>query len=324
MKKLISSVLALTLLIAMSLSVFAETPKLFEGANEIITGEYFQTNTELYSTYSLNSKNTIIHNNGNAMESDYFVSGKEEGNNLIAVKLENTDYGVVETAYFANIESVNASDLVEIVSKDNHNINVLSETTKVRSAEEPIIKSYHWSFYYDNTILEATLMSNVYLTRQTANATLNGVACSVWDVTTFTQLEKEHCVGLNNQYTRLSVDVGHQTLLSYGPVGSASGGDVTVGLDGAGIFTPSYTFNIDGFSVRDLSSLSNNYGRWAFINYIGNEPSFTTQPGIRATNANGSFIVELSHTAEVTSNPSDVTDHQTGVIQIYCEDRDYM
>lgn len=321
MKKLISSILAMSLLIVTALNVFAETPDLFEGVNEIVVNEYSQINTSLYSTYSLESEDTIIHNNGNAIKSDYLVNGKEEGNYLIAIKYENSDYGIVETAYFANKESVSADDLIRIVSEDNNsNISEMSVATKSRSADDPIYKRYNWTFYLGD-IVEATLTSVVNLTRQTSTATINGVSCSVWDVTTFTQLEKDMCYRLNNQYTRLSVDLQNQTLVAYGPTESTSGGDVSVGLDGAGVPSISYTFSIEGFSVDNLSSLNDNYGRWKFSNGVGFETSMTTEPGIRATNTTGDFVVELSHTTNVTALTGLYNNHQTGVIQIYCSDR---
>lgn len=92
--------------------------------------------------------------------------------------------------------------------------------------------------------------------------------CSVWDVNSFTQLEKEHENRLNYQYTRLSVNTSNRTLLSYGPNKSSSKGNVSVGLDG-GVSGVSYSFDIGGFVVNDLSSLSNKYGRWSFTQNIG-------------------------------------------------------
>lgn len=90
----------------------------------------------------------------------------------------------------------------------------------------------------------------------------------VWDVNSFTQLEKEHENRLNYQYTRLSVNTSNRTLLSYGPNKSSSKGNVSVGLDG-GVSGVSYSFDIGGFVVNDLSSLSNKYGRWSFTQNIG-------------------------------------------------------
>lgn len=320
MKKLLSSILTAVLLLGTSLNVFAATPNLFQGANEIIATEFSQMGISTYSLSNQENEDIIIHNNGNAIESDYFAEGQNEGNYLVAVKYKNTEYGIVETAYFANVESISTDELVEMVSESTTaNFAELVPVT-ARSADEPILKEYNWSFY-SNSILQATLTTSVTLTRQTSNATLNGKACSVWDVTTFSQLEKKKCIRLNDQYTRLSVDLSNQSLVSYGPTVSTSGGDVSVGLDGAGIPSVSYSFNIDGFSIEDLSSMSNDYGRWAFIDHVGNEPHFTTEPAIRATNTSGNFIVELSHTMNANASTGSVIDQGTGVIQIYCADR---
>lgn len=317
MKKIISSLLTIALLLVMPTNVFASTPKLFQEATEVITSEYLQRGI---SAYSLDDQDTIIHNNGKAIKSDYFAEGKDEGNYLFAVKCENTAYGVVETAYFANVESMSTGELVEIVSNSNNNIEKLEPVSKARSADAPIYKNYQWSFY-SNNILQSTLTTTVELTRQTTTATMNNVPCSVWDVVTFSQLERENCIRLNNQYTRLSVDYTNQKLISYGPDESTSGGDVSVGLDGAGVPSVSYTFNIDGFSIEDLSSLSKKYGRWSFIDKLGSEQHFTTKPGIRATNTSGDFIVELSHTMNASVDSFNTIDKSTGVLQIYCTDR---
>lgn len=38
---------------------------------------------------------------------------------MVAVKLEQTNYGYVETAYFANVEHISKSELNNIVSSDS-------------------------------------------------------------------------------------------------------------------------------------------------------------------------------------------------------------
>ena len=275
------------------------------------------------SSMNLDKNNYAIHNNGKAMKSDYFVEGKNKGNYLIAVTYIKNGNRIIETAHFANKDKLTQNELDEIIKEDTQVSKTQSEDNQlvqIQSTGEPIIKKYNWSFY-SGSVLQAKLTSSVTAERKTANGTIDGVPCSVWDVTTFSQLEKENAIRLNNQYTRLNVDLINEELISYGPTESTSGGDVSVGLDGAGVPSVSYTFNIDGFSVEDLSSLSGNYGRWKFVDNFGNEPHFTTKPGIRATNTSGSFIVELSHTANLNESDYDQVTHYTGVIQIYLADR---
>lgn len=327
MKKVLSCIMTTVLLVASPLNIFAaSTPELFPGTTEIVTSEYSQFESTAYSCYDLKPQDVIIHNYGKAIESDYFVEGKSEGNKLIAVKYENTEYGMIENVYFANVESVSIDNLVEMVSAPI-SISELEKinTVQAKSSVDSDIKKYNWEFYSSNIFgtqfLQATLTTTITPVKQSANSTINGKSCSVWDVTSFSQLEKKECIRLNNQYTRLSVDLDNQELLSYGPIGSTSGGDVTVNLGEGGVPSLSYTFNIDGFSVTDLSSMADNYGRWAFIDNVGNEASFTTQPGIRATNTTGNFIVELSHTVELEPNAGSYREHGTGVIQIYLSDR---
>ena len=143
----------------------------------------------------------------------------------------------------------------------------------------------------------------------------------MWDILSFSQLKKEKCLRLCDQYTRLSVNLENQTLLSYGPIGTTLEGDVSVNLTGGGIDSFSYSFISGGFTTKDLSDMANNYGRWHFVDIVGNVSSFTTEPGIRATNTTGNFIVELSHAIEIFSSFMLYKDHGTGVIQIYLADR---
>ena len=264
------------------------------------------------------NKKYVIHNKGKALKSDYFAKGKSQGNNLMAVTYIKQGSKIIETAHFANKDSLTQNELDEMIQDKATLID--TQLMQVQATSEPIIKKYNWSFY-SGSVLQAKLTTSVTSERKTDNGTIDGEACSVWDVTTFSQLEKENADRLNNQYTRLDVDASNQELISYGPTVSTSGGDVSVGLDGAGVPSISYSFNIDGFSVKDLSSLSSNYGRWKFVDNFGNESHFTTKPGIRATNTSGDFLVELSHTADLNESDHEQVTHYTGVIQIYLEDR---
>lgn len=311
-----------TLLFTLSSTAFASehltSDVTFDGYQEIIQSSFSQRDDAPSVLINSNDK-VIIHNNGNALACDYFVDGKNDCNNLIAVTYIPIKDIIVETAHFTTANSLSESQLLNIIS-DYENELSISEPATISPMST--IKHYQWTFPdpRDGKTM-ASLTTAVTCDRKSSNSTVDGVACSVWDVTTFSQLEKGNAMRLENQYTRLSVDQPNEHLIAYGPSKSTSGGDLTVGLDGAGVPSFSYTFNIDGFSVKNLSSMSGEYGRWAFIDYIGNEQEFTTKPGIRATNSKGDFVVELSHTVGVTSFFGKGVNQSTGVIQIYVHDR---
>lgn len=328
MKKVKRSIISLVMCVAMistlcvpAFAVNLGQSNLFEGYQEVIQDEFYQAVAPIAATADSISTKTIIHNGGNPMKSDFFINGQSDGNNLIAVTYIPVNGTIVETAHFTPADSLSESCFTRVISNYEAELSDF-EDSLVTASSDSTIKHYQWTFpdpRNDESL--ASLTTAVTCERKSRNSTVDGVACSVWDVTTFSQLEKEGAIRLNDQYTRLSVDQPNQYLIAYGPSESTSGGDITVGLDGAGVPSFSYTFNIDGFSVEDLSSMRNEYGRWAFIDHIGNESSFTTKPGIRATNSNGDFIVELSHTANFTSTYGNAVDQSTGVIQIYVSDR---
>lgn len=320
MKKMLSVILALVMVFALCTTAFAAgeqtTDGTFDGYQEIVQNSFSQRSATPAALSNSNNK-VIIHNKGNLMTSDYFVEGKSDGNSLVAVTYIPVDGKIVETAHFTSGGSMSEAQLSDIVA-DYENALSFSELPSISTMST--IKHYQWTFPANGKTM-ASLTTAVTCDRKSSNSTVDGVACSVWDVTTFSQLEKVDAMRLNNQYTRLSVDQPNEHLIAYGPSESTSGGDITVGLDGAGVPSFSYTFNIDGFSVKNLSSMSGEYGRWAFIDNIGNEPEFTTKPGIRATNSKGDFVVELSHTVDATVNAAQSINQSTGVIQIWVNDR---
>lgn len=166
--RIFCALLTLVTIISGSLTkdVYADEPSFLSENTQIIEKSLEQSDINVIKASK--DKDTIIHNNGYAMESDYFENGKNEGNNLVAVKLEQTNYGYVETAYFANVEHISKSELNNIVSSDSPFKGVIKATAK-----STIYKSYNWSFYSDG-IRQATLTSNVSLSRKSSNATING------------------------------------------------------------------------------------------------------------------------------------------------------
>lgn len=319
MKKFLTTLLSAALFFTCPINAFAadlpEQHNHFNGYQEIIQGSFYQRSA---ATATAPGK-TIIHNNGNQMASDFFANGQNDGNYLVAVSYLPKNGSIIETAHFSTVPSLSTEQLSNIIS-DYESELATSDIPSISPMST--IKHYQWTFPdpRDGQTM-ASLTTAVTCDRKSSNSTIDGVACSVWDVTTFSQLEKGNAIRLNNQYTRLSVKQANQHLIAYGPSESTSGGDVSVGLDGAGVPSFSYTFNIDGFSVKNLSSMSEDYGRWGFVDNVGNETEFTTKPGIRATNSNGDFLVELSHTVDITNRFGTGVNKSTGVIQIYVSDR---
>lgn len=319
MKKVLSVLLSTTLLLTLIHPSLASNQNgIFSDYAEIVQDEFYQNSTDA-TVINDSPEKTIIHNGGKQINSDYFAEGQNDGNYLIAVTYIPIDGVIVETAHFTTSPSLSEDELIHIISDYDAN---LSSADVAAVSPRSTIRRFHWTFPdpRDNQTM-ASLTTAVTCDRKSSNSTVNGVPCSVWDVTTFSQLEKGNAMRLNNQYTRLSVDQPNEHLIAYGPSESTSGGDLTVGLDGAGVPSFSYTFNIDGFSVENLSSMTGEYGRWAFIDHFGNEQEFTTKPGIRATNSYGDFVVELSHTVDVVSRFAQGVEQSTGVLQIYVSDR---
>lgn len=321
--------------------VYAES-LLYEDSTQYykeINVEQMDFTVENTSTITTNQLKT---NAGKPIESNIFKNNEDGGNNLFAVSTTIIDGVPCESFYFSNKESIPENELREFVYSseekklDTYKSKVDEINNKERVAGDngaavaatptSYLRSYSWSFYdsdvFGNSYLQCILTTNVTLTRQSNNVNYNGKAASLWDVTSFSQLEKKKANRLNDKYTRLDVSgYAAEKLIDYGPVGNSSGGSVTVGLDA--LFTPSlqYTFPITGFSLTDYSSLSGNYGRWHFWDGIGNLSSMETEPGIRATNTSGMFAVDLSQSTEIEANPGGNTTHYTGVVQILVNDR---
>jgi hypothetical protein len=295
-----------------------------------------------FTIESTTTTNQLITNNGKPINSNIFKNNVDGGNKLFAVCNTMVDGVPCESYYFANVESIPDNELRQSVrdSEAKKLGTFKSMVTKIKSkastagvnavsvAATPTsyIKSYSWSFYnYDvfgNSSLQSKLTTNLTLTRQSNNVDYNGKAASLWDVTSFSQLEEKNTMRLNDIYTRLDVSAySAEKLIDYGPYGNSSGGTVSVGLDGLGVPSMEYSFSISGFSLTDYSSLSGNYGRWHFWDGAGHLSSIVTQPGIRATNTSGAFAVELSHTTESNDSPGGTTTHYTGVIQVLVSDR---
>ena len=256
----------------------------------------------------------MIHNNGKPIESDYFVEGKDEGNVLVAVTLDNDNGKFMEHAYFTDDLDMQLDELAEFVESEN-----VSNRSEAKVSDD-VTKKYSWKFTSKSDKSRySNLSTTLEFHRRSDDTDFNGKSASVWDIESFSQLEQKTAHRINDLYTRLDVDKSAQELISYGPTGSQSGGSASVSLSGF-VPTISYDFDMDGFSMKDLSSMSSNYGRWHFYDGFGNVDSFSVTPGVRATNTSGDFVLELSHIAEISFILTS-EERGTGVIQVYVSDR---
>ncbi|MGM9917180.1 hypothetical protein [Anaerotignum sp.] len=328
LKKVICSVLAFSMILSLSVCGYArddirETELTYiPDYINIVKDEVSQaTLLDDLPMAHISGANYIIHNEGAPMQSDYFAEGKDEGNHLIAVTIKHIGNQTMEHAYFTNSERVDLNTLNDIITDNvyaEEEAKLMEESGSARAT-----KRYSWTFEGNNDSSKYTkLTTTVYLTKQTSSEPYNNTTASIWDISTFSQLERKTAVRLNEMVTRIDVDQSAQALLSYGPTGNSSGGEVSVNFDPTTrVPSVGYSFDIEGFSMRDLSSMSGNYGRWRFYDNIGNQASLATEPGVRAANTKGDFVVELSHTVDFKATTSTSEQHGTGVIQIYTSDR---
>ena len=268
-------------------------------------------------------KDVLIHNDGNAMQTDVFADGKAEGNYLVGVYYTEQNGVPVESYYFTNEPDGDKAALLNRVANNEEALQTrdAAEISSMKGWDG--IKSYNWE-YKNNAALLARLSTTVALHRESSTAAIDEKSGSVWNVATLTQLERDKAVRINGYCTKLSVAGADQKLLSYGPIGDKTGGFAEVSMIGEGLPSINNSFSIEGFSAEDLSSLADSYGRWNFRDKVGRPmAAITTKPAIRATNTSENFRLELSHGASLIS-PSGTSladTYQTGVIRINVNDR---
>ena len=309
----------LTMTMAYEPALVAKTVARISYQEEVVDKYSFKEQVETLS-FSEESSPVLYHNNGSAIETDIFKDGESDGNYVLAI-LKSTENGKdCESVYFANRRKVSRSELDEMVA-DSMNMPVPA-TVNQEKAVSSYIRKYNWTFSYGNLVV-SKLSTAVSLEKQTGKADVNGVRGSVWDVSSLSMLDRAGAIRLNNQYTRLSVAAfGAESMVGYGPKSDATD-KVSFSVDGGGVPSVSYDYTFKGFSLKDLSSLSGNYGRWCHkapvVGLSANK--LVTEPAIRATNTRGNFGVELSHT--VNQNVTATASHtsKTGIVQIFVADR---
>ncbi len=265
--------------------------------------------TAFNTTATTKLKKYIVYNNGNPLQTDYFVKGKNEGNNVIAITYVKKGELYVKTVHITNKNHIDKAELINILQRnDANNISVVNDFV-IQEADKNtdniplIVENYHWHFYekgFKSFLLAVELCTDVQLKRQTNEALVNNEKGSIWNVSTTSRYSKGKAIRLDAQKTKLSVAKQNQSLIGYQLM---------------------RRYELKNFTITDLSSLPGKYGAWEFRDKLGNEPLFVTRPAIRATNTDGKFAVELSHTLFYKVGVEQCRKAKTGVIQILTDDR---
>lgn len=301
-------------------------------------------------SFKVKDKELLIHNNGKPLETNILTENKEN-HKLFAVyqvEINGVDY---ESYYFENREESNLNNLKEQVKKDKEKIknksiqieeeknnkeknnktdqftltNIfnslksLVETPKAYAvASEPsggYYRFYNWTFYGGSfgTTKLGVYSTVTHLDRKTASANIDGKSGSVWDIKADNKWDASSG-RLDQQITRMAVPYTNQRLISYGPEDKNSG---TVSVTLSQIVNPmEWTFTLNQFSVDDVSSTYNKYGRWIYNRNWGFPDPYITKPGIRVSNTSGNFAMQHSHSFQISYET-----HYTGTVTISVPDR---
>lgn len=281
----------------------------------IATDYYEEENENTKNTYSIEkNKDVLIHNNGEKLNTNLLI--EKNGFDLVAVhKVITDDYDYAQ--YYFSDENINGN--IENIKEEIQNEDLVGAKSMYNDKllRNSYIRNFSWNFPFNGSTAY-TLTNSISLERKNNKVNIDGVTGSAWDISSLASIETKISGGrLSDQYTRLSVQAfGSQKLIDYGPA-STSAQNVGVSLNGLGIPSISWSFNIGNWTTKDLSSLSNKYGRWRFVGpMLGFSQKVTTKPGIRASNTRGNFGLEVSHTTDTNHG-----NFQTGIAQIFVADR---
>lgn len=271
-------------------------------------------------------ENFILHNNGKPIETNILL--EKDGNELYAVTVNNLD-GVEQTSYYfaQNADDYEMDDLLREI--DEGELENSKTIRKHRSNNR--INSNGSNYFFDNYKFDYFAVSDndgkkrqqgsqttsYVFTRTPATHIGSGQKGSIWDVFTDSQMLSRSNGVLLDHKTRLDAGYTNQALHSWGPKDSG-GSTAKVSLGGL-IAINDWEFELNGFSVDDLSVKSSKYGRWHFKPRVFKPTRMNTQPGIRATNTKGRFGVKMSQTARI-STPYANSNHSTGVVNVFAPD----
>lgn len=298
-----------------------------EGKNPKVENELKK---EIKSLAKSDKKGVLVHNNGKPIKTDIVQDG--EDNKLFAVYTEDANGANYETYYFENTNEVN----IEAIKEDTSTTELPSlegdsglSTQSIEIGDEPekeydlagvkdvpsggYYKTYKWTFKNSLGTIGVYTSVNHY-DRASKSANIDGKTGSVWNVHAENNWNPSVYARLDQQRTRMSAAYSSQKLLSYGPKDDG-GGSVNVSL--SGILNPmSWNFDIGYFSLDDISSIANKYGRWEYNRNLGYADPFISEPGLRVSNTLGNLATQLSHTFIIGYQ-----NHSTGIITVSLPDR---
>lgn len=250
--------------------------------DQIPTGSWTMTDSkERISSMDFSDKDIFLYNGGEAMETD-IVIGDEGGDNqnyLIGVYY-TVDRGVPVESFFFSTEPGDDKRQLERILDNERRIKKQGELSEVTTEASPkfsrtVIKTYSWEFKRDSDVL-AGLDTRVSFDRRKGEASLNGDAASVWEITIASECGAEDTTTFRECITRVGVSGSGQELLTYAPIG-----------------------NVEGeISVFDQSSLAGKYGEWRAKADKG-ASSLTVQSEIKAANTSGDLYLTLTNTVKM-------------------------
>ncbi|WP_092921263.1 hypothetical protein [Romboutsia hominis] len=239
-----------------------------------------------------NENSFILHNDGKPISSNINV---ENETNLFGIYIDNIGDEIYMSYYFENVDRVNYENLVNDI-KETESKNLKSYETINNNSR--VMKNLYWTYSVGNSRF-GRITTTVEGTRKSSNTVVDGKKSSVWDIKGLTQLELDNPYGrIMQQRTRLSLAKSKtEKLIDWAPDSNGSSSQ-KVSLDG--LLSPyTWTFQANGFKYKDLSSKADRYGRWEFNSAVFPSSRWKSEPGIRATNSQGQFYVEVSHTAVI-------------------------
>ena len=234
-----------------------------------------------------------IKNQCESMGYNYIDEGIDKSNiNVFGVYIYDTSTGGVgEVVIASNSDKMTSNEISEITSEAILNV---EENIVTANAATPVIKTISQTYKAGDTKV-ATLTGNITFNRISKNATVDGKACSVWDVDSFIQATGYNKRKIISEYVWLNTNQTNQKLIKYGPTGDVGKRDgYTFTLSGGGVISASFNVTFGGSYKRsDFSTISGKYGKWRyFTDTASMKNKLTTDSGIRCTNTKGNLVIK--------------------------------
>lgn len=278
-------------------------------------------NSKYIVVYGENIKNNSINDIAKLMDIDNNVKIQAKDNAAKNLEEKIVAYGfskdsngnVIYDSYYNDKEDSNSQvekniDMIldgaksSLISKES-TFNTFTENDKFKVQDVNDSPDYT----YTNTIDfgdYGKLQSTSYMEKVSDSSYVNGQYVSVWDIK-----QSNTTVGgyslygpswwcTDYLYTRISTESYYPTqqIIDHGPGPTERQSTASIGLDSSG---PSVGWS---YSTGDVSITDNYnppyYGRWIHDYKRGSsaaKAAYKSQPGVRATNGSGNFIIELSN-----------------------------